>query len=202
MAADTGGLWQFWIDRGGTFTDVIARAPDGRLSARKLLSENPRAYRDAAVQGIREHLGLAAGAPIPAGLIGEVRMGTTVATNALLERKGDPTALVTTRGFRDALEIGYQARPKIFAKAIVKPELLYAEVAEIGERVLADGTVERPLDEAELRAALDGLRRRASRPSPSSSCMPGAIPSMKSGRRRSPAPWASRRSRSATRSRR
>ncbi len=160
MAAESGGLWQFWIDRGGTFTDVIARAPDGRLSARKLLSENPRAYRDAAVQGIREHLDLASGAPIPAGLIGEVRMGTTVATNALLERKGDPTALVTTRGFRDALEIGYQARPKIFAKAIVKPELLYADVAEIGERVLADGTVEKPLDEDELRAALEGLRRK------------------------------------------
>jgi len=153
-------LWQFWIDRGGTFTDVIARAPDGALAARKLLSENPRAYRDAAVQGIREHLGLRAGEPIPAGVIGEVRMGTTVATNALLERKGDPTALVTTRGFRDALEIGYQARPNIFAKAIVKPELLYAAVAEIGERVLADGTVEKPLDEAELRAALQGFKAR------------------------------------------
>ncbi len=160
MTAESGGLWQFWIDRGGTFTDVIARAPDGRLKALKLLSENPRAYRDAAVQGIREHLGLASGAPIPAGVIGEVRMGTTVATNALLERKGDPTALVTTRGFRDALEIGYQARPKIFAKAIVKPELLYAEVAEIGERVLADGTVEQELDEAELRAALEGLKAK------------------------------------------
>ncbi len=153
-------LWQFWIDRGGTFTDVIARDPDGRLAARKLLSENPRAYRDAAVQGIREHLGLAAGEPIPEGLIGEVRMGTTVATNALLERKGDPTALVTTRGFRDALEIGYQARPKIFAKAIVKPELLYAEVIETDERVLADGVVETPLDEAQLRRALEGLQAR------------------------------------------
>jgi 5-oxoprolinase (ATP-hydrolysing) len=153
-------LWDFWIDRGGTFTDVIARQPDGRLSARKLLSENPRAYRDAAVQGIREHLGLTAGEPIPAGLIGEVRMGTTVATNALLERKGDPTALVTTRGFRDALEIGYQARSKIFAKQIVKPELLYSNVVEIDERVLADGAVERPLDEAQLRAALEGLKAK------------------------------------------
>ncbi len=151
-------LWQFWIDRGGTFTDVIARAPDGKLLARKLLSENPRAYRDAAVQGIREHLGLKAGEPIPAGVIGEVRMGTTVATNALLERKGERTALVTTRGFRDALEIGYQARPKIFAKAVVKPELLYADVVEIDERVLADGVVETPLNEAELRRALDGLK--------------------------------------------
>jgi len=154
------GLWQFWIDRGGTFTDVIARAPDGRLAARKLLSENPRAYRDAAVQGIREHLGLKAGEAIPAGLIGEVRMGTTVATNALLERRGDPTALVITRGFRDALEIGYQARPKIFVKAIVKPELLYTEVVEIDERVLADGVVEAPLDEAQLRDQLGALKAR------------------------------------------
>ncbi|MFM9974502.1 MAG: hydantoinase B/oxoprolinase family protein [Beijerinckiaceae bacterium] len=154
------GLWQFWIDRGGTFTDVIGRAPDGTLSARKLLSENPRSYRDAAVQGIREHLGLKTGEKIPAGLIGEVRMGTTVATNALLERKGDATALVTTRGFRDALEIGYQARPKIFAKAIIKPELLYASVAEIDERVLADGTIEKALDEAQLRAELEAIKAK------------------------------------------
>jgi 5-oxoprolinase (ATP-hydrolysing) len=153
-------LWQFWIDRGGTFTDVIARDPEGRLAARKLLSENPRSYRDAAVQGIREHLGLRTGEPIPAGIIGEVRMGTTVATNALLERKGDPTALVTTRGFRDALEIGYQARPKIFAKAIVKPELLYSDVVEIDERVLADGVLETPLDEAQLTAALERLKAK------------------------------------------
>ncbi len=152
--------WQFWIDRGGTFTDVIGRDPDGKLHARKLLSENPRSYRDAAVQGIREHLGLKAGEPIPAGLVDEVRMGTTVATNALLERKGERTALVTTRGFRDALEIGYQARPKIFAKAIVKPELLYAEVAEIDERVLADGAIETPLDEAQLTRELEALKAK------------------------------------------
>ncbi|MGL5136214.1 MAG: hydantoinase/oxoprolinase family protein, partial [Beijerinckiaceae bacterium] len=154
------GSWQFWIDRGGTFTDVIGRDPSGKLHARKLLSENPRAYRDAAVQGIREHLGLAAGAPISAGLVDEVRMGTTVATNALLERKGERTALVTTRGFRDALEIGYQARQKIFAKAIIKPELLYAAVAEINERVLSDGIVEKPLDEAGLCAALEDLKAK------------------------------------------
>ncbi len=152
--------WDFWIDRGGTFTDIIARAPDGTLAARKLLSENPRSYRDAAVQGIREHLGLKTGDPIPAGVIGEVRMGTTVATNALLERKGDPTALVITRGFRDALEIGYQARPKIFAKAIIKPELLYSDVVEIDERVLSDGVVERPLDEKQLRQQLETLRAK------------------------------------------
>ena len=135
--------WDFWIDRGGTFTDVIGRDPAGNLHARKLLSENPGAYRDAAVQGIRDLLGLKAGEAIPAGAVGEVRMGTTVATNALLERKGDRTLLVTTKGFRDALRIGYQARPDIFAKQIVKPEQLYDEVVEIEERVLADGTVER-----------------------------------------------------------
>eukprot|EP01036_Dinobryon_divergens_P046939 gene46938-biopygen38017 len=146
--------WDFWIDRGGTFTDIVGRDPDGRLHAHKLLSENPNAYRDAAVQGIRDLLGLTAGEPIPDGTIGAVKMGTTVATNALLERKGDRTALLITRGFRDALEIGYQARAKIFAKQIVKPEQLYERVVEIDERVLADGTVERPLDEAAFAAAV------------------------------------------------
>ncbi len=138
--------WDFWIDRGGTFTDVIARDPKGRLFAHKLLSENPQAYRDAAVQGIRDHLGLTADAPIPRGIIGAVKMGTTVATNALLERKGEKTLLVTTRGFRDALEIGYQARPDIFARNIIKPEQLYSRVIEADERLLADGTIERKLD--------------------------------------------------------
>ncbi|MBA4270278.1 MAG: 5-oxoprolinase [Methylobacterium sp.] len=146
--------WDFWIDRGGTFTDVIGRDPSGKLHARKLLSENPGAYRDAAVQGIRDHLGLKAGEAIPAGLVGEVRMGTTVATNALLERKGDRTLLVTTKGFRDALRIGYQARPDIFAKEIIKPEQLYEAVVEIDERVLADGAVEQAPDEAAIRTAL------------------------------------------------
>ena len=150
----TGGCWDFWIDRGGTFTDVIGRDPSGKLHARKLLSDNPDAYRDAAVAGIREHLGLAKGEAIPVGAVGEVRMGTTVATNALLERKGDRTLLVTTRGFRDALRIGYQARPDIFAKEIVKPEQLYDAVEEISERVLADGTVEVEPDEAAIRSAL------------------------------------------------
>jgi 5-oxoprolinase (ATP-hydrolysing) len=151
--------WDFWIDRGGTFTDVIGRDPAGKLHARKLLSENPGAYRDAAVQGIRDHLTLNAGDFIPAGLIGDVRMGTTVATNALLERKGDRTLLVTTKGFRDALRIGYQARPKIFAKEIIKPEQLYGQVIEVAERVLSDGIVEQTPDEAvvrsELQAAFD-----------------------------------------------
>ncbi|MGX1743087.1 hydantoinase B/oxoprolinase family protein [Bosea sp. NPDC055353] len=146
--------WDFWIDRGGTFTDVIGRDPAGNLHARKLLSENPGAYRDAAVQGIRDLLGLKVGEPIPAEAIGEVRMGTTVATNALLERKGDRTLLVTTKGFRDALRIGYQARPDIFAKQIILPEALYEAVEEIDERVLADGTVERAPDEAAIRDAL------------------------------------------------
>src|SRR2546429_6505014 len=134
--------WDFWIDRGGTFTDVVGLRPDGSLVAHKLLSDNPEAYRDAAVQGIRDLLGLAQGEPIPPGRIGAVKMGTTVATNALLERKGERTVLVTTKGFRDALKIGYQARPKIFAKQIVKPEMLFECVAEVEERVRADGTVE------------------------------------------------------------
>ena len=121
--------WDFWIDRGGTFTDVIGRDPKGVLHARKLLSESP-AYKDAAVQGIRDLLRVAPGAPIPEGAIGFVKMGTTVATNALLERAGERVALITTRGFRDALEIGYQARPKIFAKQIVKPSQLYADVID------------------------------------------------------------------------
>jgi 5-oxoprolinase (ATP-hydrolysing) len=105
-----GAKWDFWVDRGGTFTDVIGRDPHGRLHALKMLSENPEVYADAAIAGVRKLLKVKPGAPIPAGRIGEVRMGTTVATNALLERKGEPTVLVTTRGFRDALAIGYQAR--------------------------------------------------------------------------------------------
>ncbi len=145
--------WDFWIDRGGTFTDVIGRDPAGRLHPLKLLSESP-AYEDAAVEGIRRLLGLAAGEPVPAGAIRVVKMGTTVATNALLERRGERTLLVTTRGFRDALEIGYQARPKIFARDIQKPEQLYSGVVEIDERVLADGTVEAAPDPHEARAAL------------------------------------------------
>jgi len=114
-------LWDFWIDRGGTFTDVVGRRPDGSLIAHKLLSENPEAYADAAVQGIRNLLGLKPDEAIPAGHVGAVKMGTTVATNALLERKGERTALLVTTGFRDALKIGYQARPKIFARHIIKP---------------------------------------------------------------------------------
>jgi 5-oxoprolinase (ATP-hydrolysing) len=149
------GVWDFWIDRGGTFTDVIGRSPDGAIHARKLLSENPEAYRDSAVQGIRDHLGLKVGDPIPPGLVGEVRMGTTVATNALLERKGDRTLLLITKGFRDALRIAYQARPDIFAKEIILPEQLYERVIEVDERVRADGTIERALDANSVKVAIE-----------------------------------------------
>src|SRR5882724_358423 len=150
--------WEFWIDRGGTFTDIVGRRPDGALIAHKLLSENPEAYRDAAVQGIRELLGLKHGEPIPDGAIGAVKMGTTVATNALLERKGERTLLVITKGFRDALRIGYQARPKIFARHIIKPEMLYERALEINERVRADGTVEQEPDLAAVRRDLESAR--------------------------------------------
>lgn len=154
----TATRWDFWIDRGGTFTDVIGRDPGGKLHARKLLSENPEAYSDAAVQGIRDLLGLAPGGAIPSGAIGDVRMGTTVATNALLERKGERTLLVTTKGFRDALRIGYQARSDIFAKEIIKPEQLYAEVVEVAERVRADGAVEQAPDLAAIRTELEAAK--------------------------------------------
>ncbi|HMN64024.1 MAG TPA: hydantoinase/oxoprolinase N-terminal domain-containing protein, partial [Burkholderiaceae bacterium] len=117
--------WQFWIDRGGTFTDIVARRPDGTLATAKLLSENPGRYDDAAVEGIRRLLGLAPGEPIDAARVEVVKMGTTVATNALLERKGEPLVLAVTRGFRDALRIAYQNRPKLFERRIVLPELLY-----------------------------------------------------------------------------
>ncbi|MGZ5201638.1 MAG: hydantoinase B/oxoprolinase family protein [Telluria sp.] len=158
--------WQFWIDRGGTFTDIVARRPDGQLVTYKLLSENPEQYRDAAVAGIRRLLGLAAGEAIPAQLVEAVKMGTTVATNALLERKGEPTALAVTRGFRDALRIAYQNRPRLFDRHIVLPELLYQAVIEIDERIGAHGDVITPLDEASAREALQqaydkGLRSLA-----------------------------------------
>ena len=150
--------WQFWIDRGGTFTDIVARTPTGRLSTRKLLSDSPGRRRDAAIAGIRESLGLADAAPIPAGLIDCVRMGTTVATNALLERKGDRVLLLVNRGFADALRIGNQARPRLFDLAITRPALLYERVAEIPGRVGVDGAAIEQLDEAAARAALASAR--------------------------------------------
>lgn len=149
--------WQFWIDRGGTFTDIVARRPDGSLVTHKLLSENPEQYRDAAVAGIRHLLDIAPGAALPAGAIEAVKMGTTVATNALLERKGERTALAITRGFRDALRIAYQNRPKLFARHIVLPELLYGQVVEIDERIGAHGEVVRELDAAQARADLQAV---------------------------------------------
>lgn len=146
--------WQFWIDRGGTFTDIVARRPDGRLLVHKLLSQNPDCYRDAAVQGIRDLLQLSGNQAIPRGRISVIKMGTTVATNALLERKGERCLLVTTRGFRDALRIGYQNRPEIFALHITLPSQLYDDVIEIDERVTQDGTVLAAPDEDAVREAL------------------------------------------------
>src|SRR5665213_2358849 len=143
--------WQFWIDRGGTFTDIVARAPDGALIARKLLSENPGRYRDAANEGIRQILKVAPGAMLPEAAVDAVKMGTTVATNALLEHKGERTALVITRGFGDALRIGYQNRPDLFARHIVLPEQLYEHVIEVDERVTARGDVLVELDGMALR---------------------------------------------------
>jgi 5-oxoprolinase (ATP-hydrolysing) len=152
--------WQFWIDRGGTFTDIVARDPSGGYLTHKLLSESPGRYRDAAVAGIRAVLGLAPGAAIPAGLIDCVKMGTTVATNALLERKGERTLLVMNRGFADALRIGNQARPRLFDLNIILPSLLYEAVVEIGGRVRVDGTEIEPLDEAAARTAFAAARGR------------------------------------------
>ena len=146
--------WQFWIDRGGTFTDIVAKRPDGSLTTHKLLSENPEQYKDAAVAGIRHLLGLKPGEPVTPALVECVKMGTTVATNALLERKGVPTLLVTTRGFRDALRIAYQNRPRLFDRHIQLPELLYTEVIEACERVGAHGDVLQALDEPSLRGDL------------------------------------------------
>ena len=146
--------WQFWIDRGGTFTDIVAKRPDGQLVTHKLLSDNPEHYRDAAVAGIRHLLGLAANAPITSALVECVKMGTTVATNALLERKGEPTLLVTTQGFRDALRIAYQNRPRLFDRRIVLPELLYAQVIEAQERMGAHGELVQAFDVESLRKPL------------------------------------------------
>jgi len=150
----TPSRWQFWIDRGGTFTDIVAKKPDGTLVTHKLLSEDPGQYRDAAIAGIRRLLELEDGAGIPADLVESVKMGTTVATNALLERKGERTALFITRGFRDALRIGYQNRPRLFDRNIVLPEPLYDRVVEVAERITTDGSVLEPLDLAQTRRAL------------------------------------------------
>ncbi|MCP4072179.1 MAG: 5-oxoprolinase [Hyphomicrobiales bacterium] len=152
------GKWDFWIDRGGTFTDIVGRDSQGRLYPHKLLSENPENYRDAAVQGIRDLLKVKSGEPVPTTRIASVKMGTTVATNALLERKGEPTALLITKGFGDALRIGYQARPDIFAKEIILPEQLYSKVIEIDERILSDGTIEKVPEPGQVISALEEIR--------------------------------------------
>ncbi|MDB5838602.1 MAG: 5-oxoprolinase [Herminiimonas sp.] len=149
--------WQFWIDRGGTFTDIVARRPDGKLITRKLLSDNPEQYADAAVAGIRRVLGIGADDPISPQQVEAVKMGTTVATNALLERKGEPTALLITRGFRDALRIAYQNRPRLFDRQIVLPESLYRKVIEVNERISAHGEIITALDERAVRADLKAL---------------------------------------------
>ena len=154
LSAPSGSRWQFWIDRGGTFTDLVGKQPDGSLVTHKLLSENPEQYQDAAVAGIRHLLGLKAGELVTPELVACVKMGTTVATIALLERKGEPTLLVTTRGFRDALRIAYQNRPRLFDRNIVLPELLYSAVVEAQERVGAQGEVVYPLDESLLKTEL------------------------------------------------
>ncbi|VAW00590.1 5-oxoprolinase, HyuA-like domain / 5-oxoprolinase, HyuB-like domain, partial [hydrothermal vent metagenome] len=150
-------MWDFWIDRGGTFTDIVARNPAGEIKAHKLLSENPESYKDAAIQGIRDLMGIGKEAAIPAEQIATVKMGTTVATNALLERKGDRTALIITKGFRDALEIGYQARPDLFARHIIKPEMLYETVAEVDERLTAEGEILKALDLAAAKTAMQAI---------------------------------------------
>src|ERR1700722_7572632 len=147
-------MWQFWIDRGGTFTDIVARHPDGQLSTHKVLSENPERYKDAAIDGIRSILGLSPEDPIPPGQIEAVKMGTTVATNALLERKGDRTLLLVNRGFADALRIGNQARPRLFDLAITLPTMLYKQVAEIEGRVGVDGSEIEPLNESQAQTVL------------------------------------------------
>ncbi|MBM9537475.1 hydantoinase B/oxoprolinase family protein [Desulfobulbus alkaliphilus] len=154
METTTQRLWQFWIDRGGTFTDVVGKRPDATLVTCKLLSENPEQYPDAALHGIRTLLGVHRDAPIPSEQIESVKMGTTVATNALLERTGEPTLLAITRGFGDALRIGYQNRPDLFARHIILPEMLYSRVMEVEERLDAEGTVIIPLDEKQAKRDL------------------------------------------------
>ncbi len=157
------GDWEFWIDRGGTFTDIVAKRPDGTLATHKLLSENPGRYGDAAVEGIRVMMDVPVGKPLPAGRIRAVKMGTTVATNALLERKGEDTLLLITQGFGDLLRIGYQNRPRLFDLDIRRPDLLYSDVAEIPGRLGADGVEIQPLDQDAVRAALQAAYNQGTR---------------------------------------
>ncbi|MCY4516613.1 MAG: hypothetical protein OXB99_05155, partial [Acidimicrobiaceae bacterium] len=158
--SQSSGAWDFWVDRGGTFTDVVARRPDGSLVTHKLLSEDPRRYNDAATTAIADLLDVPRDEPLPPERIRSVKMGTTVATNALLQRRGVPTLFVTTAGFGDVLRIGYQTRPHLFKLDIVLPEMLYAEVLEVDERVAADGTVLCPLDLPAATAGMEAARER------------------------------------------
>jgi 5-oxoprolinase (ATP-hydrolysing) len=158
--AVTQAKWEFWVDRGGTFTDIIGKSPTGELISKKLLSVNPEQYSDATLQGIREILGLEKNAPITSDRVRCVKMGTTVATNALLERKGEPTVLLITKGFRDALRIGYQNRPKIFDRKIVLPDLLYSDVVEVNERIGANGEILTKLDETALQYTLTEIKKQ------------------------------------------
>ncbi|MFP4009929.1 MAG: hydantoinase/oxoprolinase family protein, partial [Spirulinaceae cyanobacterium] len=155
MTKSTQPRWQFWIDRGGTFTDIVAKKPDGAIAVHKLLSENPEHYQDAPIQGIRDLLGLASNEAIPSEIVEIVKMGTTVATNALLERKGARVVLVVTQGFRDGLRIGYQNRPEIFAREILLPEMLYEDVIEVQERYSAQGEELKPVDLDSVRTDLE-----------------------------------------------
>src|SRR6185295_10893760 len=161
--AGTSKRWEFWIDRGGTFTDVIGRKPDGSIVTYKLLSDNPERYADSAVEGVRRLLGLKENEPISPKEVEAVKMGTTVATNALLERKGERTILLITKGFRDALRIGYQNRPRLFDRHIVKPSLLYSHVVEVEERIDAHGSIVQQLDSDEVRSQLQEAYRQGFR---------------------------------------
>ena len=192
------GRWEFWVDRGGTFTDIVARRPDGQLVAHKLLSDNPRQYRDAAVAGIRQLLGLGPADKVPAHQISQVRLGTTVATNALLERKGEPTVLVITSGFADALRIAYQNRPRIFDRRILLPEVLYDRVIEADERITAHGEVLSPWTRTRSASASSRRTTTASGPPPWSACTATATPSTSSGSARWPGRRGSPRCRSRT----
>ena len=195
--------WDFWIDRGGTFTDVVARRPDGSLAAHKLLSENPEAYRDAAVQGIRDLLGLAPGAPIPAGRSAPSRWAPRSRPTRCSSARASAPCSSPPRASATRSKIGYQARPKIFARHIIKPEILFERVIEVDERVRADGTVEAVPDLARRpRRPRAGAAPTASRPWRSCSCMPITIKSTSARSPRWRAAWAFSRSRSATRCRR
>jgi 5-oxoprolinase (ATP-hydrolysing) len=191
--------WQFWIDRGGTFTDVVGKRPDGSLVTHKLLSENPEQYRDAAVAGIRHLLGLKAGEPVTPEQVECVKMGTTVATNALLERKGEATLLVTTQGFGDALRIAYQNRPRLFDRQIVLPELLYSAVVEAQERVAVDGEVLQPSTRRICAPNWPMCTSKVCARWPLCSCTAGGTPRTSWLRRAWRVRWASRRSAPRTR---